>query len=201
MNAMFFKSNTAYGWGTCATACGGGGDAFTAYVTKGIGNTAAYVEAGDKLYSDDEKTIPLINDDYYYYPEFGGENCVLVTGSLGLVHSLTSCGPILSPSATPTRTPSQTAISNSPTRTRTISTSTVASCTAESLTLKGDSDTACAGGGSATYYCDPSFQNGAYVYTNLSCTTHSPAGWYSNGVTAFEKTTSTGTLGNGTLCV
>jgi len=197
MKTLFLKSGIAYGWNTCFDACNYSINTdFTAYVTKGSGNTGAYVEVGDYLYSDFEKSNALTDSDFYFYiRNISGvltDMCVGI-GSAGVVTQMTDCSTI---SPTPTR--SASGGFPSPTRTRTISTSAV-SCTIKFLRYNASSSDSACDASPAVYYMTAAFGAGQYVYTNSTCTTHASAGWYSDGLTVFYKT-STGTLGSGAIC-
>ena len=110
----------------------------------------------------------------------------------GEVDSVTVCSVASTPTPTRTRT-----------RTRTKSTSSSgSSCISNGLGHdKFSASAACtAANFPTTYYLDGSFAAGTRAYTNSSCTFNSPTGFYSNGLVAFEKTTTGGSFTNGSLC-
>ena len=197
MGSMSEIGGNYKGFNSCVSACSDTKTLFTAYVTKGTGNTNANLaEVGDFIYNDSNRTSALDNGKYYWqFITIGMANCIEI-GASGEVESVTAC----SVTPTPTRTPS-----NTPTRTRTKTRSTSQSGTCQSMSLGYDSSseaTACnnATFSATTFYLDGAFQASTRVYTNSTCTNNSAAGKYSNGIVVFTKSSSSSQLGGGSLC-
>ena len=112
------------------------------------------------------------------------------TNVMGVVETFEACGASVSPSRTRTRSRSRSSAGSS--------------CTSDSLgysSFSADFACAMASFGPTTFYFTTSFQSGARVYTNSACTSQSSAGYYSDGFSVFQKTSSTGTLTNGSICL
>ena len=201
MGALSQIGGANKGFSSCSSACNDTKTLFTAYATKGTGNTnSSVVEVGDFLYNDSAKTSPLDNGKFYWqFITVGVANCIEI-GASGEVEAVTSCSSFVSP--TPTRTRTRTVTSATPTRTRTKSTSSSGTC--QSLNLAFDSsssDDACDKYPATNlFYGDGAFQSGTRLYTNSTCTNNSATGWYSNGMVAFQKTSTGGGLTNGIIC-
>ena len=121
--------------------------------------------------------------------------CVSI-GASGEVTAVNACSVTPTPTNTPTKTRTRT-------RTRTISRSGAA-CNSISLGYDASSDNDACGNAlisPTTFYMTAAFGSGQRVYTTSACSTQSAAGFYSNGTVVFEKTSQTGTLTNGAICL
>ena len=197
MGAMSQLGSNYKGFASCSDACSLTKTLFTAYITKGTGNTSTTSpEVGDFIYNDSGKTSPLDNGKHYYRTVALGVNVCVSIGASGEVTAVNACSVTPTPTSTPTKTRTRT-------RTRTISRSGAA---CNSITLgysAATEEAACTAGliGGDTFYMTSAFGSGARVYTTSACSTQSAAGFYSNGTTVFEKTSQNGSLTNGALCL
>ena len=171
------KNGSYTGWTTHAAACTNTSlNSATLTLTKDSGNNAAWFEIGD-IVTIGGSAWGVANQ-FYAFSTPLDERTFQIDG-LGVVTDQQIC---ITTSPTPTRTPST---SGTP-------------CNF-AFVRYGSSQSAACSASNISRYLDGPFSNGTKVYTNSTCTSHAPAGGYSNGFSTFSKT-ATGGLSSGNIC-
>jgi hypothetical protein len=176
-------SSEGSGATTIATACGTFTNQTSFWVAR---SSLSSIQVGDEIYKNSAGTVTWVGGLYYYgIHVVDGLNATRYM-RVNNAGEVTNTGTCTSPTPTPTRTPSGTP-------------------TSLNAILLGydadDIDDACINAmNPTTYYTNcSSFANGCFIYFNSLGSKHAPAGYYSDGTSAGDKT-STGAINLTNLC-